>query len=318
MPASSRRSTSALLRALAQNGIDTLRGPRLLAHDAPVRAANDPKVSPGPDLDEPACGPARAWVSVRSHSAQAAPQAETAAGVAGDADDARLVPIRTLAQRHEAIIRAHLLALGTEDRFLRFGYRASDEQLARYVAAIDFERDELLGVFNRKLELIAFAHLALAQRDEAAKPLTREQATADALDMSAERCDACAEFGVTVLPQARGRGLGSHLFERAMLAARNAGVRMLFIHALSTNTPMLRIAEKFGAQLHREGDETEAYLLLPPGDLESRVEELVEERLAQIDFDLKRQSKRFFAFLRGLRTAREGLLERARDALDGS
>jgi hypothetical protein len=54
----------------------------------------------------------------------------------------------------------HLLALPPPDRYLRFGYAASDEQIGRYVDQLNFERDELFGIFNRKLELIAMAHLA--------------------------------------------------------------------------------------------------------------------------------------------------------------
>src|SRR6266702_3333280 len=52
----------------------------------------------------------------------------------------------------------------------------------------------------------------------------------------------CAEFGVSVLKKARGRGYGSRLFDRAVMHARNEGVELLFIHALSENTAMLKIA----------------------------------------------------------------------------
>ena len=42
-----------------------------------------------------------------------------------------------------------------DDRYLRFGYPASDEQIDRYVETIDFAHDEVFGVFNRRLELVA-------------------------------------------------------------------------------------------------------------------------------------------------------------------
>ena len=54
----------------------------------------------------------------------------------------------------------------------------------------------------------------------------------------------CAEFGVSVLKKARGRGYGSRLFERAVIHARNQGVNLLFIHALSENIAMIRIARR--------------------------------------------------------------------------
>ena len=184
------------------------------------------------------------------------------------------VPIRSLAARHRARIAAHLMALDERDRYLRFGYPAADEQIARYVDALDFERDELFGVFNRRLELIAMAHLANSPAPGPDNPR------------------AMAEFGVSVLARARGRGYGGRLFEHAVLHARNRGVQTLFIHALSENTAMLKIARKAGALVERDGPETEAWLKLPPDNLASRVGELVEQQAAEFDYRLKVQAMR--------------------------
>lgn len=197
-----------------------------------------------------------------------------------------IVPIRSLAPGHRERIAAHLLALDPHDRHLRFGYAASDEQVRRYVAQLDFERDEIFGIFNRKLELIAMAHLAFLHETGA---------------------PAGAEFGVSVLQKARGRGFGGRLFDRAVMHARNEGVELMFIHALSENTAMLKIASNAGATLERAGGETEAYLRLPPATLDSRVAELVEEQVARTDYRLKRQARSFMEFLAGLREIRRGV-----------
>lgn len=197
-----------------------------------------------------------------------------------------IVPIRSLGPGHRDRIAAHLLALEEHDRYLRFGYAANDEQIRRYVEQLDFERDDIFGIYNRKLELIAMAHLAFMQDADA---------------------PACAEFGVSVAHKARGRGYGSRLFERAVMHARNEGVELLFIHALSENIAMLKIARKAGATLERAGGETEAYLRLPPATLDSRVSELVEEQLAQTDYRLKVQAKNFLGFLAGLQEIRQGV-----------
>ena len=79
------------------------------------------------------------------------------------------VPIRSLAERHRGRIAAHLLALEEGDRYLRFGYPATDAQIQRYVGSLDFARDELFGIFNRRLEH-RLAHLAYlpARRGSAA------------------------------------------------------------------------------------------------------------------------------------------------------
>jgi RimJ/RimL family protein N-acetyltransferase len=197
-----------------------------------------------------------------------------------------LVPIRSLGPGHRDRIAAHLLALEEQDRYLRFGYAANDEQVRRYVDELNFERDEIFGIYNRRLELIAMAHLAFMQEADA---------------------PACAEFGVSVARKARGRGYGARLFERAVMHARNEGVELLFIHALSENVAMLKIARNAGATLERAGSETEAYLRLPPATLDSRVTELVEEQLAKTDYRLKVQAKNFLGFLAGLQEIRQGV-----------
>ena len=197
-----------------------------------------------------------------------------------------VVPIRSLGPSHRERIAAHLLALDADDRYLRFGYPATDEQIRGYVDALDFERDDIFGIYNRKLELIAMAHLAFSPDPESSR---------------------CAEFGVSVLAKARGRGYGSRLFERAAIHARNEGVDLLFIHALSENTAMLRIARKAGARLERFGTETEAHLRLPPATLDTRVSELVVEQFAQTDYRLKQQAKNFWDFLQAVQETRQGM-----------
>jgi RimJ/RimL family protein N-acetyltransferase len=197
-----------------------------------------------------------------------------------------VVPIRSLGPSHRARIATHLLALTPDDRYLRFGYSATDEQIGRYVENLDFDRDDIFGIYNRKLDLIAMAHLAFSR------------------DPAASRC---AEFGVSVLAKARGRGYGSRLFERAVMHARNEGVDLLFIHALSENTAMLKIARNAGAKLERYGSETEAHLRLPPATLDSRMSEMVVEQFAQTDYKLKQQAKSFWDFLANVQETRQGV-----------
>ncbi|MBS0436520.1 MAG: GNAT family N-acetyltransferase [Proteobacteria bacterium] len=182
------------------------------------------------------------------------------------------VPIRSLGPRHHDRIVAHLLSLDESDRYLRFGYPATDAQIARYVDTLDFDQDEVFGVFNRRLELIAMAHLA------------HPNAPADPTR------GAMAEFGVSVIRKARGRGFGARLFEHSVLHARNRGVQTLFIHALSENTAMLKIARNAGATVERDGSESDAWLRLPPDTFVSHVEEMMGEQAAEFDYQLKRHA----------------------------
>ncbi len=177
-------------------------------------------------------------------------------------------PIRSLGPAHRERMATHLMALNPADRYLRFGYPAGDAQIRHYVNGLNLERDDVFGIFNRRLELVAMAHLAHG---------------------SGPDCPSCAEFGVSVSAHVRGRGYGKRLFDRAVMHGRNQGVEQLFIHALTENSAMLSIAAQAGARLVRDGSETEAFLQLPPANLDSLLTEMVQEQLAQSDYRWKAQ-----------------------------
>ena len=201
------------------------------------------------------------------------------------------VPVRSLTSRHRSRVLTHLLQLDEHDRYLRFGFAASDAQIKHYSDALDFDRDELFGIFNRRLELIAIAHLAyapLAASTDAARPST-------------------AEFGVSVSQRARGRGLGARLFDHAVLHARNRGIKTLFVQALSENTAMLKIARNAGATVLREGPESEAFLTLPPDNLGTQVGALVEDQAAEWDYTFKAQAHRVHHVIEALAGAKTSL-----------
>jgi GNAT superfamily N-acetyltransferase len=185
-------------------------------------------------------------------------------------------------------IARHLYGLNLHDRYLRFGYAATDEQIGRYVEGMNFVRDEIYGVFNRRLELVAMAHLAFS------------------ID---PQWSTCAEFGVSVLFQSRGKGLGGKLFDHAVVHARNEGVHMLFIHALSENSAMLRIAKSAGARVERDGSESEAYLQLPAANLDSQVTQIVNEQMSEVDYQVKAKAKQFRDILAILQEIRQGVRE---------
>ena len=189
------------------------------------------------------------------------------------------VLIRSLGPRYRERIVAHLLALDQSDRYLRFGYSATDSQISKYVAFLDFEHDEVFGIFNRRLQLIAMAHLA--------HPTSAPSGETAVM----------SEFGVSVLPTTRKRGFGRRLFEHAMVHARNRGIETLLIHSLSENTAMLKIARNAGARIERSGSESEARLKLPPDTFSSHVGEMVEQQAAEMDYRLKLRSRQVSTLL---------------------
>lgn len=231
------------------------------------------------DIQPNSFSPAASSVAVPAIAPQATAQAKVSR------KPAVMVPIRSLGENHRARIASHLKALDAHDRYYRFGFSANDEQIDRYVNGLNFERDEIFGIYNRHLVLIAVAHLAYA--------------TDNGVNSS-------AEFGVSVLPQARGRHYGSRLFERAVMHARNVAVRKMYVHVLSENTAMLKIASHAGATFVRDGAETEGHLLLPPATLNTHLTELVEEQMAQVNYRFKVQAKQIQNTLESLQSTWRG------------
>lgn len=172
-------------------------------------------------------------------------------------------PIRTLGDQHRERVAQHLLELDDADRTLRFGHLASDERVRQYAAQIDFQGDEVFGVFDRRLRLVGMAHLAFSEGRDT------------------------AEFGVSVHPRQRGRGLGMRLFEHAVMHARNRGVRKMLIHLARDNAPMMRIVQNAGALVHFQGHDVLAELPLPEDTLGSQLQELLDHQASLMDYRLK-------------------------------
>ncbi len=178
------------------------------------------------------------------------------------------VPIRALGPRHRARVCQHLLALDDDDRARRFGHLASDERIRHYVEQMDFDADALFGVFDRRLQLVAMVHLAFQPQGGA------------------------AEFGISVLPQMRGRGVGALLFEHAVTLARNRSVNTLIIHLARDNAPMLAIVRRAGATLAFDGSDAIATLPLPADTLGSQIQEMLGHQAAEFDYRLKQRALR--------------------------
>jgi GNAT superfamily N-acetyltransferase len=171
------------------------------------------------------------------------------------------IHIRELSRLDQDSLERHFLALGAEDRRLRFGAPLKDDAVRAYVARIDFVRDAAFGVHDDALHLIGTAHLA--------------------------RRAAHAELGVSVLPAHRSRGIGGALLGRAHLRARNWGMRALFMHCLAENDAMVRLARRQGMQIALDAGEADAWLELPPPDASSHFGEVFAERVALFDYALK-------------------------------
>ena len=186
--------------------------------------------------------------------------------------DGQAVPVRELHAGHRAEVLRHLLLLNEEDRRLRFGTQTPDEVIHHYVEGLDFNGDAVFGSFDSQLSLIGMAHLAYL-------PKTKGQPHA-------------AEFGVSVLPDGRGQGIGTALLARASVHSRNTRIETLFVHCLANNRTMMHLAQKAGMRVEYAYGDADAYLKLPPANSGTIVEEAANEQWADFDYALKENLKR--------------------------
>jgi len=171
------------------------------------------------------------------------------------------VHVRQLRPRHAHQMLQHLLALPQKDRYLRFGYLPSDEQIERYVARLDYSQCTLFGVFDTKLVLQGVSQLSYI-----------------AVELSANT----AEFGVSVSNQYRSKGLGKAMFLRCIAHARNQGVQYLIVHTLRENARMIHMVRSAGASIQSDGGDSLAKIELPPATLQSLLVTYCSDLLAKL------------------------------------
>jgi GNAT superfamily N-acetyltransferase len=130
-----------------------------------------------------------------------------------------------------AALKAHLLRLDPESRRMRFGTPVSDFFIAQYaenaLGSHSISHGYFVdGVLRGVAELRGFRGVAGGD----------------------------AEAAFSVEQDFQNRGIGTELFGRTVLAARNRGISKLFVNFLSQNQRMQAIAKKFDAILTFDSD----------------------------------------------------------------
>jgi GNAT superfamily N-acetyltransferase len=130
-----------------------------------------------------------------------------------------------------AALMAHLLRLDPESRRMRFGTPVSDFFIAQYaenaLGSHSISHGYFVdGVLRGVAELRGFRGVAGGE----------------------------AEAAFSVEQDFQNRGIGTELFGRTVLAARNRGISKLFVNFLSQNQRMQAIAKKFDAILTFDSD----------------------------------------------------------------
>lgn len=176
--------------------------------------------------------------------------------------------IRKLATLELQKYADHLKRLGDEDRYLRFASPLTDDRIQRYVDTQFRTKQTVLAAFDDANNVIAAIEVVF---DNSRYSFNNE----------------LAEIGLSVEAGYRGQGLGSELFKRAVMLARNRGAKTLVSHCLSQNRWMMRIARKHKMLVHREGSDSTGELVLLPATSCTIMGEVVGDGMALWDFALK-------------------------------
>lgn len=156
------------------------------------------------------------------------------------AESGRRAHIRRLWRADGPALRDHLLRLDLETRRDRFASALSDGAVADYARRAITAPGFVFGAFVGG-ELRGVAELRPLGEGAGART---------------------AEGAFSVERPYRRQGLGTALFDRLALAARNRGIRRLQVRCLPHNRAMQALARKFGGELSLDGCETEGLITL--------------------------------------------------------
>ena len=170
--------------------------------------------------------------------------------------------VSRLTARDRAALARHFVALGPEDRRLRFGSSLADSAVRAFVRQLNFNRDEFHAVLNAEMRILGVVHIA--------------------------RGPGTAELGFSVLESMRGQGIGNALFAHAVRRLRVIGEREVFVRYLAENQAMMHLARKHGMHIVMDGSDSEARLKLPRATSETVLNEWWQSQQAAVVDSLRR------------------------------
>jgi ribosomal protein S18 acetylase RimI-like enzyme len=154
-------------------------------------------------------------------------------------------------------LAAHLLRLDPEQRSFRFGRAVADEWVERYARGTDWLRSVILGCWIAG-ELRGVGEIKL-------------------LDQAWPRS---AEAALSVERRFEGRGIGTELFHRGLVLARNRGIARVSMLSRPENLRVRHIIGTADPVATYGGDQVECEIRLAPPDALSLAAELYDDGCA--------------------------------------
>jgi GNAT superfamily N-acetyltransferase len=161
---------------------------------------------------------------------------------------------------------AHLRKLNKRDRTLRFCQPVTDQWIDEFAKRIvNDEESVVIGHYDAALGLDGALFIAIVERDDGR----------------------FAETGLSVLPEARHRGIGYHLLERGLLWARNRGASRFYSLCATGNDIMFKLARAHRMDISFTDEGAEGCISINPLTLRSLSREILEDQIGEWDFNLK-------------------------------
>jgi len=123
-------------------------------------------------------------------------------------------------QLHFRKLANHFVSLTSGDRFLRFGWVATDIDVVAYVESLFVSAANVFAVAEPDGDISGVLHL--------------------------EFTDGGANLGLSVSSWARNQGIGTFLLQQAGLLARAGGLKTLFVRNLRFNSALQQLAARLG------------------------------------------------------------------------
>lgn len=188
-----------------------------------------------------------------------------------------MIPRKIMYEDDEAKLIDHFLVdIKGPDRYLRFGYQATNENVLSYLetAFHEFGTTNMWFIAEHEDRVVGSVHVSISPND-------------------------IAEMGFTVSPDFRGKGLGQDLFQRAATWAMMRGAKTLYTQCLSENQVMQHIAKKNGMTVVTIGyGEKEATINATKGTIRSYFDDRFFDNLAFVDRAIEKQQALYNTLMR--------------------
>lgn len=178
--------------------------------------------------------------------------------------------IKRLISQEKYKYEKHLLELPPQDQFMRFGGHIKDSLIQKYVEDIDFWKDGVFGAFNADLQLVGVVHTYLYQEEGNGRK---------------------TEIAISVDTSYRQKHIGKKLIRRALNWCQNNFIDEIEMYWMADNQGINKIAKEFDYEISQAYQEKEGVLKMTAPNMQSVVNEVIEESVGWIDYTILRSRK---------------------------